>query len=293
MRIAIYGRKGKVESFQEFFENFLEIVTKYGIQIIVEDGYHSFLNQNYNIPKLDSFKQSEFANTNCKFLISLGGDGTILDTLEIVKDTGVPVIGINLGRLGFLATTPRDEVDLTIKDVVNGNYTIENRSVLELIGGSDIIDRYPFALNEVVIQKKDTSSLITVQASINDEEINSYWGDGLIVATPTGSSGYSLSCGGPIVTPGSANFVITPIAPHNLTVRPAVLPDHDRMVLKVKTRYQQGYLLRLDSHSSSLDDNVEIQIERAKFTFNMVRPSRISYFNTLKNKLLWGLDQRN
>ena len=225
-------------------------------------------------------------------VLSLGGDGTFLETLSFVRNSGIPVLGINTGRLGFLANVAKSEINVAIEALVNKKFTIEKRSMLSISAPSGIFGEVNYGLNEITVLKKDTSAMITIHAYINGEYLNSYFADGLIIATPTGSTAYSLSCGGPLVMPGSENFVITPIAPHNLNVRPLVISDNNIITLKVDAR-SPNYLVTLDSRSEILESSAELTIQKTDFSANLIKLENQNFFTTIRNKLLWGLDKRN
>ena len=211
-----------------------------------------------------------------------------------MKNLDIPIIGINTGRLGFLATIHKDEIKKSIEDILAGEYKVSERSLLnvELEAQEGVLDTFPFALNDVAISRKETTSMITIETWLNDEFLNSYWSDGIIISTPTGSTGYSLSCGGPIVTPQTQSFIITPIAPHNLNARPLVIPDHLEIRLKISGREDQ-YLIALDSRLASLDNNTVVRIKKADFKIKLVWLFSDSFITTLRKKLLWGQDKRN
>ena len=226
------------------------------------------------------------------YLFSIGGDGTLLDTITLIRDSGIPVLGINMGRLGFLSSVPRDKIIKAIDDIDEGRYSIEERALLRLNNRGDLFGETSYALNELTIHKRQAHSMLTVKAYVDDRFMNSYWADGLIVATPTGSTAYSLSCGGPIVTPDSCNFIITPIATHNLTVRPIVVPDSSRIKLSVEGR-NDDYYLGLDSRYVSMDKPLEIDISKERFGIKLVQLEHEAFFTTIRKKLNWGLDYRN
>lgn len=226
-------------------------------------------------------------------MLSLGGDGTMLAAVSIVRDSDIPIAGINFGRLGFLANIPKTDIQQAMDQILAGNYSTQERALLsvsatdtELFGGEN------FALNDITVFRFDTSSMITIDAQLDGELLNSYWSDGLIIATPTGSTAYSLSCGGPIMMPGSGNFVITPISPHNLNVRPIVVSENMQLTLKIESRTQQ-FILSCDSRSQTLPISTELLIQKAPFTAKLIRLESDAYFGTLREKLLWGMDVRN
>ena len=225
------------------------------------------------------------------FIISVGGDGTFLDTLSLVRDSKIPVIGINFGKLGFLASISQENIYEAVDSLYKGNYTIEERTLLQLNPEDQLFGDFNFALNDISIQKKG-SEMITVHVYIDEEYLNTYWADGLIVATPTGSTAYSLSVGGPIVMPESNDFIISPISPHNLTVRPIVVPDKGKITLIPAGRCSR-YLISMDHYSKIVDKSYTFQIEKAKFPIRVLRLKASNYYSTLRNKLMWGMDKRN
>jgi NAD+ kinase len=225
-------------------------------------------------------------------MLSLGGDGTFLETLSFVRDSEIPVLGINTGRLGFLATVAKSEINDAVEALAEKRFSIEKRSLLSVSGPKGIFGEVNYGLNELTVLKKDTSSMITINAFINGDYLNSYFADGLIIATPTGSTAYSLSCGGPLIMPGSENFVITPIASHNLNVRPFVISDNNVITLKVEGR-SPNYLVTLDSRSEVIESSTELTIKKADFYAHLIKLENQSFFTTMRNKLLWGLDKRN
>lgn len=246
-----------------------------------------FDNSNFN-----TFEICDVSNeVNPDFIISIGGDGTILDTLTIVRNTGIPVLGINSGRLGFLSATGQENLEEALDAYFKGAYFIDERSLIELETSQELFT-YNFALNDFVINKKDSSSMMTVHTYLNGEYFNSYWADGLICSTPTGSTGYNLSCGGPILHPKSGSFAITPIAPHNLNVRPFVIPDDHVLAFEIEGR-STGFLTSLDARSVTITPNVQMAIKRANFNFNLIRLKGDNFMNTLRNKMMWGIDARN
>jgi NAD+ kinase len=224
-------------------------------------------------------------------LISIGGDGTILDTLTMVQDTMIPVMGINTGRLGFLSSISKEDVSRALEALREGQYSLDKRTLIKLDTTRNLFGDVNYALNELTIHKKDSSSMIIIHTYLNGEYLNSYWADGLIIATPTGSTGYSLSCGGPIVMPQSGNFVITPIAPHNLNVRPIVVSDKFVISLEVEGR-SQYFLASLDSRSVTIDASIQLAVRKAEFSMNLIRLNNENFLGMLRNKLMWGHDLR-
>ena len=227
-------------------------------------------------------------------MISIGGDGTILRASNLVGDLGIPLVGINTGRLGFLATIQNNEIESAIDAILTGNYKLSKRSLLSITTtpeNKDIMEQN-FALNEIAISRRNTTSMITVETKLNGEYLTSYWSDGLIISTPTGSTGYSLSCGGPVLTPETNSFILTPIAPHNLSARPLVIEDSTEIQLRVSGREDQ-YLVSLDSRIATLNNDTIITIKKAPFNIKMVELYHESFLDTLRKKLLWGEDKRN
>lgn len=293
MNIAIYG-KSISENYINNIQHLIEILEKKKCCIHIYKPFGLLLKSKV---KFSSAYQTfnGFADIDRKidFLISIGGDGTLLNTITLVKDTGIPVFGINTGRLGFLSSISIEEIDVALDLVLKKKYRLEKRSLIELIANNQPFGDINYALNELTILKKDTSSLITINTYVNNEFLNSYWADGIIIATPTGSTAYSLSCGGPIISPEAENFLITPISSHNLTVRPFVIPDKHQIKLKVAEGRNKNFLISLDSRTHSMECSTEIVIKKAAFKISLIRLENESFFSTLRNKLMWGLDKRN
>lgn len=229
---------------------------------------------------------------NTDMLFSLGGDGTLLDTVCYVGDSNIPLIGINLGRLGFLAAIPEEDIEIAILSLVRGSYTLEKRSLLHLDSNIPLFDNAPYALNEFTIHRKDSSSMIKIHTYLNGEFLNTYWADGLIVATPTGSTGYSLSCGGPVVFPQTSSLVITPVAPHNLNTRSIVVPDDNVISFEIEGRTDH-FLCTLDSRTETIANTVQLAVKKEAFTISLVRPDEHNFLKTIRQKLYWGIDRRN
>ncbi len=239
-----------------------------------------------------SFTTHEELKNNADMLFSIGGDGTLLDTLTLVRDSNIPVLGVNLGRLGFISSISKDEILPAIDRINRGEYTLDSRTVLALKSPQNLFGNFSYALNELSVTKTDTNAMAVVDVYINDMFLNTYWADGLLVATPTGSTAYSLSCNGPIITPGSENFVITPIASHNLTVRPIVVPDNNLIKIRLGGRNRQ-YQVGLDSRYKTIGMETELIIGRTDFKFNLIQLPHKDFFSTIREKLLWGKDKRN
>ncbi len=260
---------------------------------IFEEYYQSFDDRIKIQQKLELFKEHEdFKAQNIDFMISLGGDGTILDLVTIVRDTGVPIMGINLGRLGFLAMIEKNRIEQALDALYSDSFTLDQRSILYLESSPSIFGDKNFALNDFTILKRDTSSMVIIHTYVNGEFLNSYWADGIIVATPTGSTGYSLSCGGPIIFPKSGNFIITPVAPHNLNVRPIVLSDNAVISFEVEGR-AKNFLCTLDSRYETIDTHFQLAVRKADFQVNLVRFTDRNFLYMIREKLKWGIDSRN
>ncbi len=268
----------------------LEVLKKRGHDIYCTPSLEDFIHMNLEGISPRVFDNFSKGDDEIDFLCSVGGDGTILETVSIVRDSGIPVLAINTGRLGFLAGIGSSEIEEAIIAIEAGQYFLEARSILNLETSSDVFD-FNYALNDFVIHKKETSSMIVVHTYLNGEFLNSYWSDGLIVSTPTGSTGYSLSCGGPIISPKSDSFVITPIAPHNLNVRPIVISDDVVISFEIEGR-ASSYLASLDSRSQSITNDVHMAVRKADFYLNIIRMNDENFLNTLRNKLNWGYDKR-
>lgn len=293
MRVGIYGRHLK-DSFVPDIQELFNTMKTLGWAVMV---YEPFVENLQNRITLDAkpvlFNRHEEIWGKIDLLISIGGDGTFLETVHIIRDSGIPVLGVNTGRLGFLASTHKDEIKEVLEYIHQDKYRLQNRSVLTLETKENLFGSTNFALNELTVHKKDSSSMITIHAFFGDLYLNSYWADGLIISTPTGSTAYSLSCGGPIVVPGSGAFVITPIAPHNLNVRPIVVPDNRTIRLKIEGRGEEEFLCTLDSRSVTIDSSVELFIKKANFELNVVQTDKQNFLNTIRKKMMWGLDSRN
>ena len=293
MKIAIYGIKfnpDKLTTFQNLFDYLKSHVNLKEVSIY--SGLYKQMKG--NVTGVEDFGKFSYSDeiTNFDLLICLGGDGSMLDSLSIVRNSGVPVFGINTGRLGFLSSISTEEVKVPLSEILKGNIKFDRRSVLKLTTKSNHFGDINYALNEVTVQKKDSSSMMIIHAYVNDDYLNSYWADGLIISTPTGSTGYNLSCSGPIIMPGSEVFIITPIAPHNLNVRPLIIPDNKKITLKLEGRDDE-FLVALDARSEPIKIGEELIIENGGFYMNVVRTPEHSFFTTIRNKLSWGLDTRN
>lgn len=293
MKVAIYGRSTNNNT-SEHVQRLFHKLNEYKTEILIYEPFYKFLKQKIQISgSIKTFNAHADLGKDVNLMLSIGGDGTFLATLNFIRDSGIPVLGINTGHLGFLANVAQTEINAAISAVFNKQFSIEQRAMLSVSASKSLsFDDVNYGLNELTIFKKDSSSMITIHTYINGEFLNSYFADGLIIATPTGSTAYSLSCGGPLVMPGSQNFVITPIAPHNLNVRPLVISDSNVITLKVEAR-SGHYRATLDSRSEVIDSSVELTIKKADFPLNIVKLHNQNFFNTIRNKLLWGLDKRS
>lgn len=291
MNIAIYGRPVNTNQLQRV-KNVIETLLDKKHKLIVHRPYADFLQPLIPSLKCDVFNHSDDLPADTDFLFSIGGDGTLLDTVFLVKDKGIPVAGINTGRLGFLSSIAAEDISSALQSLTDGHFALDPRTLIRLESNLDIFQGANIALNEFTLHKKDTSSMITIHTYLNGEYLNSYWADGIMISTPTGSTGYSLSCGGPIIVPQSETFVITPIAPHNLNVRPIVVSDKNVISLEVEGR-SHHFMATLDSRSVTIGPTCQIAIRKENYLFNLVRLSSENFLNTLRKKLNWGLDTRN
>ena len=293
MKIAVYSQYYKGN--EACFSILLNYLSQKKSQIFIEDSFYrqiaDQLDSNGNDQNFETFQTLD---NSFDLLISIGGDGTILRAITYVSDLSIPIIGINTGRLGFLATIQNNRIESALDSIFAGDYKISERSLLcvETKPENKDLMQLNFALNEISISRKNTTSMITVKTHLDGEYLTSYWADGLIVSTPTGSTGYSLSCGGPVISPNAKNFVITPIAPHNLSARPLVIPDDTEIQLKVDGR-EDFYLISLDSRIATLHNSTIVTIKKAAFKIKMIELHSESFIDTLRKKLLWGEDKRN
>jgi len=294
MKVGIYGQYYKGEAVS-YIEILLKTLAQKNIEVVIEEDF-------YNLIKINNFPEKEYQtfgdysdlDDTFEVMLTVGGDGTFLRAVTYVRDLNIPIVGINIGRLGFLATIQKENISEAINLLLTKQYEINERSLLSVTTSkknaelSDI----NFALNEISVSRRNTTSMVTVETYLDDEYLTSYWADGLIVATPTGSTGYSLSCGGPVITPNNKSLVLTPIAPHNLNARPLVIPDSTNIKLKIIAREKQA-LLSLDSRMTTVDSNTEIFIKKTPFTLKTIQLSQQTFLKTLREKLLWGEDKRN
>ncbi len=292
MKVAIYGRS-LVDLYKDDVFKLFKILSEKAIEVSIYNPFKEELRPFIqNIDAYPSFSNRTELQKDIDFIISIGGDGTILDTVTLVKDSKIPILGINTGRLGFLSNTQTDEVEYAVDCLINNQFQAEKRTLLEVNTTSNVFNDENIALNELSIVKRDTSSMITINTYMDDAYLNSYWGDGLIISTATGSTAYSLSCGGPIIMPGTGNIVITPIAPHNLNVRPIIISDSSILTITIESRANQC-LIALDSRSKIMSIEDKIVLRKADYELLIVQLPNQSFISSLRNKLNWGLDRRN
>ncbi len=292
MKIAIYGRtvpENKTACVRDLF-NELE---KHKLGIFVHASLFEYISDELSLTKeVELFRGHDDIKGKVDFMICLGGDGTMLDALAFIRNSGIPVLGINTGRLGFLAAVASNEVVEAVDALLHKKYSLDKRSLLKVNSTNDVFGSVNYALNELTILKKDSSAMMTIHTYINGDFLNSYWADGLIISTPTGSTAYSLSCGGPIMVPDSKSFIITPISPHNLNVRPLIISDDSIVTLRVEGRSSE-FLVSLDSRTAVFPAAEIITVTKQDFKFNLLKLKNTNFFNTIRNKLMWGHDKRN
>lgn len=293
MRVAIYSRFLENEQLVDLQQLVDELFAE-RVDMLVHEPFFKSIQGAVRWPEsVKLFRiHSDLIAEEIDFLISLGGDGTLLDTITLIRDKAIPVVGINFGRLGFLASIGRNEVQAAVQALVKRSIMIDKRSMIHLDANMPLFGDVPYGLNEFAIHKTDTSPMIKIHTYLNGEFLNTYWADGLIVSTPTGSTGYSLSCNGPVVFPESSSFVITPVAPHNLNIRPIVVPDHNIISFEIEGRANQ-FICALDSRKEIVDKKVQLAVRREQFNIHLVRLNETNFLQTLRNKLSWGLDTRN
>ncbi|NML19757.1 NAD kinase [Pseudoflavitalea sp. G-6-1-2] len=292
MKVAIYSRVIENE-LKADVQQLLDELAKENIEPVIYHPFFETIKSSFRFPeKTAIFSDPSDLGEQIDFVISLGGDGTLLDTVTLVRDKNIPVLGINFGRLGFLASIGRNELKSAVEALVDRNVVIDKRSLIHLDADKPLFGNVPCGLNEFAIHKTDTSPMIKIHTYLNGDFLNTYWADGLIVATPTGSTGYSLSCNGPVVFPESSSFVITPVAPHNLNVRPIVVPDDNVISFEVESRADH-FICALDSRKEIVEKKVQLAVRRESFTLSLVRLNENNFLQTLRNKLSWGLDTRN
>jgi len=292
MKIALYGKSTESDDtacLAQLFHRFRQ----YNISCLIYEPFYHALRQSIEIAEpIALFSSKDMLKGKADFLFSIGGDGTLLDTLTLVRDSEIPVMGINLGRMGFLSSISKNDILTAVDNIVKGEYLLDARALLNLDTDLALFGDLNFALNELTINKKDTSSMIRILVYVDEKFLHAYWADGLIISTPTGSTAYSLSCNGPIIAPNAENFVITPIATHNLTVRPVVIPNKSVIRIKVEGR-EKEFLVSLDSRSVVINPETELIVRKANFRINLLQMKDQYFFRTIREKLSWGHDIRN
>tara|TARA_Y100000385_G_scaffold190559_1_gene196954 strand:+ start:4301 stop:5215 length:915 start_codon:yes stop_codon:yes gene_type:complete len=291
MKIALFGTTFN-EAKAVYVQHLINKLEQENVDLIIESQFSELLSDIKFKNEYSTFDTPQELKENADIILSIGGDGTLLATITLVRDSGIPILGINTGTLGFISSVSTDQIEYAINHLLKGDYTIKNRTLLQLNSENNLFGDTNFALNEVTVLKKDTSSMIRVHAYLDDEFINTYWADGLIISSPTGSTGYSLSCGGPIVLPGTNNFIITPIAPHNLNVRPIIVSDKSKITLKVSEKDELA-LVALDSRSRAIGPGLELTIKKAQYKVKLIQFEKQSFISTIREKLMWGKDKRN
>ncbi|MDB5001714.1 MAG: ppnK [Mucilaginibacter sp.] len=292
MNIAVYGRQFNDPSVFPYIRQVFDSLVLHNVNIYLHPQLNEKLQGNIDTTAYNVLECTHTLKDFIDIFITIGGDGTLLDMVTLIRDSGIPVIGINFGRLGFLASINKSDIAAAIHAVVNKEFTIDSRELLIIDSEQKLFGDDNFALNDVTIHKRDDSAMITTHVSLNDEFLNSYWGDGIIISTSTGSTAYSLSCGGPIIFPQSNSIALTPVAPHNLNVRPIILPDTSTLSFEVECR-GTNYIVSCDSRTVIIDKTMNFRVYKAGFQLNLIRLNNESYLSTLRNKLLWGLDARN
>ena len=292
MNVSVFGRKVTKQN-APYYTEIIKILKDFGWNILIEKDLKELLVKKVGLSSnTESFSTHQDLKSGIDLSLSIGGDGTFIQNVKYIRDSGIPVLGINLGRLGFLANISKDDIHEAMDMVHQKKFVLQSRSLIQVETESNHFGNDNVAFNEVTLQKKDSASMITVHASLEDKYLNSYWADGVIVATPSGSTAYNLSCGGPIVTPGCQVHILTPIAPHNLNVRPLVVPDHMPIKLSIEGR-SRSYLISLDGRSMSIRQNEDLVIRKADYMINVVKFEENNFLDTIRNKMLWGIDKRN
>ncbi len=292
MKVAIYSR-GLDDKQQVSLLALINELHKYKVSIAVSASLaEKYWDSMSAIQHISVFNDKSSLDENTDCLISLGGDGTILDAVTLIGDKNIPILGINFGRLGFLASIGKEELSTAVDALVSGTYVVDKRMLIHLDSDLPLFGETPFALNEFGIHKRDTSPMIKIHTYLNGEFLNSYWADGLVVSTPTGSTGYSMSCNGPIVFPDSSSFCITPVAPHNLNIRPIIVPDSNIISFEIEGRSEQ-FICTLDARKEIVEKNIQLAVKKERFTVSLIRLNENSFLSTLRSKLTWGLDKRN
>jgi len=293
MKVGIYGQSNH-EVTIKYVKLLVEILEKNEISVAFESKFYEYFNGTYPLVNSKTFSNYSDLDSSYDFFFSVGGDGTFLRSITFVRDLNIPIIGVNTGRLGFLATIQKEEIHQAIDQILHKKYITRERTLLQVKTNdkNEELEELNFALNEISVSRKNTASMITVETYLDDEFLTTYWSDGLIISTPTGSTGYSLSCGGPIISPTSKNLVLTPIAPHSLSVRPLVIPEETKIDLKIDSRANESFLT-LDSRMSTITNTTRISIEKCDFSIKTIQLIDQTFIKTLREKLLWGEDKRN
>ena len=294
MKIAIYGHYFN-ENTQQYVEGLLSALHAKKAQVFIERDFLNLIKSNLNsTEEYRSFTSYKDLDNSFDLLFTIGGDGTVLRSITYLRDSNIPIIGVNIGRLGFLATIQKEKINEAVDALHNNEYQLKDRTLLTIKTNPENkeIEELSYALNEITLSRKDTASMITIETYLDDEYLTSYWADGLIISTPTGSTGYSLSCGGPVITPQAKSFVLTPVAPHNLNARPLIIPDNTKIKMRVIGR-ENECSLSLDSRITTIPNHTEILIEKAPFSIKMIELNDHTFIQTLRKKLLWGEDTRN
>ena len=292
MKIAIYGRQFNDTVVLPYIRQVFDSLTLHGVEIYVHQHFHKYVQEASITVPYKVLENNEKIKGLIDLFLTLGGDGTLLDMVTVVCDSGIPIIGINFGRLGFLASINKSDIAAAINAVVNKQFTLDSRELISINSELKIFGDENFALNDITIHKRDDAAMIITHVFLDEEFLNSYWGDGIIISTSTGSTAYSLSCGGPIIFPNSNSLVVTPVSPHNLNVRPIVIPDSSTLSFDVECR-SANYIVSCESRTAVIDKTMRFKVNKAGFQLNLIRLNNESYLSTLRNKLLWGLDVRN
>ena len=293
MKVAIYGKRFN-NDFNEKILKLFKMLKDTKSKVSVYRPFFEYIAQRVelNDKDIDFFSSHDDFDNDFDILLSIGGDGTFLESATFVRDKSIPIAGINSGRLGFLANISKNDMEEALNRILNKSYSFVERELIELETPENEFEEENFAINEITVQKTDSSSMITIHVYIDGQFLNTYWADGLIIATPTGSTAYSLSAGGPIVAPNAKNYILTPLAPHNLTVRPIVIPNHHELTLKIEGR-DLNYLVSLDHRHHVFSNSVELKIKKSEFKLKMLTHDNRTFYSTLREKLMWGLDKRN
>jgi len=292
MLVALYNRTFDHDNLT-VIQHVITLLDKQGMRLVFFKDFYERVKPYLQINQSPQFFTSrKDLPKSTEMIFSLGGDGTLLDAVTFVGDSGIPIVGVNLGRLGFLAAISEHDLEDSFSALEKGSYSTEQRSLIHLEANVPLFGESPFALNEFTLHRKDSSSMVKIHTYLNGEFLNTYWADGLIVATPTGSTGYSLSCGGPVVFPQAASFVITPVAPHNLNTRPIVVPDDNVISFEIEGRSSQ-FLCTLDSRTETVDSRIKLAVRKEAFSITLLRPNEHNFLSTIRQKLYWGIDHRN